>query len=120
MDDTIEFMTDSVVMGKAPSFELAIAYKREHEPGTRFNYNTAESQVLLELVRRVSGMDAADYLEDKLWRPLGMEHSGAWIIDRAGADSIHPDAAIAPGPAVLHGPDDQRFFRKEVAASAFR
>ncbi|MEL7031123.1 MAG: serine hydrolase [Pseudomonadota bacterium] len=94
MDDTVEFMTNSVVMGKAPSFELAIAYKREHEPGTTFNYNTAESQVLLELVRRVSGMDAADYLEQKLWRPLGMEHSGAWIIDRAGAGGAEVGGAM--------------------------
>ncbi|MEM9172099.1 MAG: serine hydrolase, partial [Pseudomonadota bacterium] len=46
MDDTIDFMTKSVVTGQTPAFDLAIAYKREHEPGTKFNYNTAESQVL--------------------------------------------------------------------------
>ncbi|MEM7329484.1 MAG: serine hydrolase [Pseudomonadota bacterium] len=94
MDDTVAFMTKSVVTGQAPAFDLAIAFKREHAPGTKFNYNTAESQVLLELVRRVSGMDAADYLEQKLWRPLGMQHSGAWIIDRAGADGAEVGGAM--------------------------
>lgn len=94
LDDTIEFMTKSVVMGRAPAFDLAIAYKREHEPGTVFNYNTAESQVLLELVRRVSGMNAADYLEQKLWRPLGMEHSGAWIIDHPGSTGAEVGGAM--------------------------
>lgn len=94
MDDTVEFMTQSVVMGRAPAFDLAIKFNREHEPGTKFNYNTAESQVLLELVRRVSDMDAADYLEQKLWRPLGMEHSGAWIIDRPGADGAEVGGAM--------------------------
>ncbi|MEO1552617.1 MAG: serine hydrolase [Pseudomonadota bacterium] len=94
MDDTVEFMTNSVVMGRSPAFDLAIAYQREHEPGTKFNYNTAESQVLLELVRRVSGMDAADYLEQKLWRPLGMEHAGAWIIDRPGSDGAEIGGAM--------------------------
>lgn len=84
MDDTVAFMTESVVTGKTPAFELAIAYKRENDPGTKFNYNTAESQVLLELIRRVSDMDAADYLEQKIWRPLGMEHSGEWVLDKAG------------------------------------
>ena len=94
MDDTIEFMTQSVVMGRTPAFDLAIAYEREHEPGTVFNYNTAESQVLLELVRRVSGMDAADYLEQRLWRPLGMEHSGAWIIDHPGSTGAEVGGAM--------------------------
>ncbi|MEL6724630.1 MAG: serine hydrolase [Pseudomonadota bacterium] len=86
MTDTVEFMTDSVITGQTPSFDLAIAYDREHEPGTTFNYNTAESQVLLELVRRVSGMDAADYLQQTIWAPVGMEHDGVWVLDRAGAD----------------------------------
>lgn len=94
MDDTISFMTKSVVTGQAPAFDLAIKFKREHAPGTKFNYNTAESQVLIELVRRVSGMDAADYLEQKLWRPLGMEHSGAWIIDAAGAEGAEIGGAM--------------------------
>lgn len=94
MDDTVAFMTKSVVTGQAPAFDLAIAYKRENEPGTKFNYNTAESQVLLELVRRVSGMDAAEYLEQKIWRPLGMEHSGAWILDHPGAEGAEVGGAM--------------------------
>lgn len=94
MDDTIDFMTKSVVTGQTPAFDLAIAYKREHEPGTKFNYNTAESQVLLELVRRVSGVSAADYLEQKIWRPLGMEHSGAWILDHPGAKGAEVGGAM--------------------------
>jgi hypothetical protein len=94
MDDTIAFMTKSVVTGQAPAFDLAIAYKRENEPGTKFNYNTAESQVLLELVRRVSGMDAAEYLEQKIWRPLGMEHSGAWILDHPGSEGAEVGGAM--------------------------
>jgi len=94
MDDTISFMTKSVVTGQKPSFDLAIRFKREHEPGTEFNYNTAESQVLLELVRRVSGMNAADYLEQSIWRPLGMEHDAGWIIDAAGADGAEIGGAM--------------------------
>ena len=94
MDDTVEFMTESVVTGQTPSFKLALAYQREHEPGTKFNYNTAESQVLLELVRRVSGMDASDYLEQTIWRPLGMEHSGEWVLDRAGVEGAEIGGAF--------------------------
>ncbi len=94
MDDTISFITKSVVTGQAPSFDLAIKFKRENDPGTKFNYNTAESQVLLELVRRVSGMDAADYLAQKIWQPLGMQHDAGWIIDAAGADGAEIGGAM--------------------------
>ncbi|MEO0607816.1 MAG: serine hydrolase, partial [Pseudomonadota bacterium] len=94
MTDTVDFMTRSVVTGQSPSFELAIKYKRDNDPGTKFNYNTAESQVLLELVRRVTGMDAADYLSEKLWQPLGMEFDGAWIIDGAGKDGAEIGGAF--------------------------
>lgn len=94
MDDTINFMTRSVISGQEPAYDIAIRFKRENEPGTTFNYNTAESQVLLELVRRVTGMDAADYLEQKVWRPLGMEHDAGWIIDRSGADGAEIGGAM--------------------------
>lgn len=94
MDDTVEFMTQSVVTGQKPSFDLAIRYPRENDPGTKFNYNTAESQVLLELIRRASGMNAADYLEQTLWRPLGMEHDAGWIIDAAGAGGAEIGGAM--------------------------
>lgn len=94
MDDTIALMTKSVVTGQEPAYDLAIEFKRENDPGTKFNYNTAESQVLVELVRRATGMNAADYLEQKLWRPLGMEHDAGWIIDLAGADGAEIGGAM--------------------------
>ncbi|GAB5455564.1 MAG: serine hydrolase [Henriciella sp.] len=94
MDDTVAFMTESVVMGKTPAFDLAIEFKRDNEPGTKFNYNTAESQVLLELIRRVTDMDAADYLSQSIWQPLGMEFDGAWIIDNAGQDGAEIGGAF--------------------------
>jgi len=84
LDDTFTFIGDSAVTGKRRAFAIATSYPRENEPGTKFNYNTAESQILIELVRRVSGRDAADYMSDKLWKPLGMQHDGGWIIDYPG------------------------------------
>lgn len=92
--DTVDFMTRSVITGQRPAFELAIAYKRENDPGTKFNYNTAESQVLIELVRRATGMDAADYLEQTLWRPLGMAHDAAWVLDAPGPEGAEVGGAL--------------------------
>ena len=33
-------------------------------------------------------------------------------VDRAGADRVHADAPVAPGPAVLHRPGDQRLLAR--------
>ena len=94
MTDTVKFITDSVVTGKRRAYDIAQTYKREHEPGTKFNYNTAESQILLELVRRVTKMDAADYLQQKIWQPLGMDHDAGWILDRAGREGAEIGGAF--------------------------
>ncbi len=94
MTDTMHFMTDSVVTGEQRAFDIAKSFKREHQPGTKFNYNTSESQILIELVRNVTGKTAADYLEEKVWRRLGMEHDAGWILDAPGADGAEVGGAF--------------------------
>ena len=86
LPDTIEFITETAILGNRRSFEMAASYSRHTEPGTFFSYNTAESQILLELVRQTTGKSAALYLEEKLWRPLGMSHDAAWVLDKPGPD----------------------------------
>ena len=41
--------------------------------GTRFNSNTAESNLLGEVLRSAIGMNAAPYLSQKIWQPMGTE-----------------------------------------------
>ncbi len=94
MADTVKFMTDSIVTGNQPAFDIAMTFPRANAPGTDFNYNTAESQILIELVRRVTKRTAAEYLEEKVWRPLGMEHDGAWIIDSPRASGAEIGGAF--------------------------
>jgi hypothetical protein len=83
-EDTVDFVTSSIVTGKQRAYEKAKSYPRQAPPGTLFNYNTAESQILLELVARASGAQVADYLEQSLWHPLGMEHDALWVLDQPG------------------------------------
>lgn len=95
--DTVDWITKSAVIGRMTAFEGAISYPRAKEPGTVFNYNTAESQVLIELVRRVTGKDAADYLSEKVWKPLGMSHDAVWVLDRAGPSGAEYGGAFFNG-----------------------
>ena len=52
---------------------------QEHKPGTVFNYNTAESNLLGEVLRAAIGNSATDYMNAKIWQDFGMEHWGNWM-----------------------------------------
>ncbi|MGB0920689.1 MAG: serine hydrolase domain-containing protein [Alphaproteobacteria bacterium] len=75
------FMGTSVIGNVLPANEAAAIFDRIHEPGTVFNYNTAETQVLGALVRRVTGKSLSAYLSEKIWQPLGQLHDATWALD---------------------------------------
>ncbi len=49
-------------------------------PGTLFNYNTAETNLLGEVLRSAIGMSAAPFLSKKIWQPMGMEYDANWLL----------------------------------------
>ena len=55
-----------------------------HEPGTVFHYDTGCSQVLSSLVKRLSGQEVIDFLEERLFQPLGCRDPRSWLRDPAG------------------------------------
>ena len=82
--DVNRFMGLSMFANIDPANPTAASFPRGFEPGTRFNYNTAESQILGWLVHEVSGMPVAHYLQEKIWQPLGMNHDASWLLDNYG------------------------------------
>ena len=56
------------------------ALPRVAAPGDRFNYNTAESNLVGEVLRSAIGMNAAPYLSQKIWQPMGMEYDATWLL----------------------------------------
>ena len=56
----------------------------EAEPGTRFNYNTGETNLVGALLRAAIGNNASSYLEAKIWSAF-MEHPASWSIN-AGSE----------------------------------
>lgn len=61
--------------------ELMASLPRDAEPGTRVRYSTGETQVLAEALRGVVGMPLAEYLEQRIWQPAGMEAEALWWLD---------------------------------------
>lgn len=50
-----------------------LSFPVERKPGTYFCYNTIGTYMLSAAVQKVSGEKIVDYLEPRLWQPLGIE-----------------------------------------------
>jgi len=54
------------------------------KPGKKFNYNTAETDLVGAIVRSAIGNNLATYLTDKIWVPFGMESDASWLLHGPG------------------------------------
>lgn len=59
---------------------------RAHEPGTTFNYNTGETDLVGVLVSKATGETLAQYASEKIWKPYGMERDAVWMTDPGGQE----------------------------------
>lgn len=59
------------------------------EPGTEFRYESMTSAILGAVIERASGKRYADYLSERVWKPLGMEHPALINIDSRMHDFAH-------------------------------
>lgn len=57
---------------------------REAPPGSKWVYKTSETNLVGVLVAAATGKPLAEYLSEKIWRPIGMERDGEWMIDDVG------------------------------------
>jgi CubicO group peptidase (beta-lactamase class C family) len=57
---------------------------RAKAPGTVFVYNSGNAQILGVIVQRATHKTLAAYLEEKVWKPAGMEADAFWVRDRFG------------------------------------
>jgi len=65
---------------------FAASLTRERAPGTRRQYVSIDTHVLAMVLVRATGQSVSQYMEEKLYRPLGMEYDGYWIIDGHGME----------------------------------
>lgn len=55
-------------------------------PGQNFQYNKYHPQLLGLILERTTGMTVTQYLQTRLWDPLGMEYDGSWSTDSIESD----------------------------------
>jgi CubicO group peptidase (beta-lactamase class C family) len=62
--------------------ELALENSRiEGEPGEYFEYNNYNPLLIGMILERATGMSVSRYLQQELWKPMGMEADGSWSLD---------------------------------------
>ena len=64
-------------------------HKRIQQPGKKFYYASAETQVVGLVLRRATGKSLADYLAEKIWQPMGAESDASWIVDQSGQEAAY-------------------------------
>jgi len=50
-------------------------------PGEEFHYNNYHPLLLGMILERATGTSVTNYLQEKIWKPIGMEYSGSWSLD---------------------------------------
>ncbi len=73
-------------LGQRPGEILTLMANLEthSKPGVRWNYSTGETHIAGALIHAATGKWAADYLSEKLWKPLGMESDATWWLESEG------------------------------------
>jgi CubicO group peptidase (beta-lactamase class C family) len=61
--------------------ELALNSQIEGKAGQYFEYNNYNPLLVGMILERATGMHVAGYLQEKLWKPMGMEADGSWSLD---------------------------------------
>ncbi len=77
------FRSDDILTTYYPDQrEAALEFTEIRDPpGNYFRYNKYHPQLLGLILERATGMPVAQYLEQKIWQPLGMEYDGSWSMD---------------------------------------
>jgi CubicO group peptidase (beta-lactamase class C family) len=84
--DVARMFLEPVPPGVDPTVHYMRKLPRETAPGTKWVYKTGETNLIGVLVRRATGRTLADYAEEKIWKPAGMERDGFWMKDQTGAE----------------------------------
>ena len=73
-----------------PGVDALVSYMRrlprDAPAGTRWHYSTGETNLVGILVSRAVGKPLAQYLQEKIWQPAGMERPATWLLSKSGQE----------------------------------
>jgi CubicO group peptidase (beta-lactamase class C family) len=75
--------------GKGTIASITQFNRRIAPAGTRFYYASIEPDVLGVVLRYATGKSLSDYLQEKIWGPIGAEDDAKWLLDAEGFELAH-------------------------------
>jgi CubicO group peptidase (beta-lactamase class C family) len=89
-DDVTKLVLDTYIqVGQGGAAAVTRFNERAAPSGTKFSYSSAETQVLGLVLRSATGRPVAEYLQEKIWEPIGAEADATWLIDKTGQESTY-------------------------------
>jgi CubicO group peptidase (beta-lactamase class C family) len=91
-DDALQLILDTYARlgpGGGVGAVTSFSNRRERPAGTKFAYASVETQVLGLVLARAIGRPVAEYLEQKIWRPMGAEADATWLVDNSGQEATY-------------------------------
>jgi len=74
--------------GSEPGVDPLVSYMRHlpraAEPGTKWHYDTGETDMVGIMVANAVGEPLSQYLSEKVWSTYGMEQDAVWMVDASG------------------------------------
>lgn len=61
--------------------EVALSAEIERPPGEEFLYCNYNPLILGMILERATGMPVTEYLESRIWHPMGAQYEGSWSLD---------------------------------------
>lgn len=87
-DDVMKLVLDTYIQVGAGGVGAVTSFNERVVPaGTMFAYASIETQVLGLVLRAVVGRPVAEYLQEKIWQPIGAEADATWLVDRSGQEA---------------------------------
>ena len=108
--------TYSIRSGEGDWVKGFMEWPLQYEPGTCYCYNSLGTYVLSAAVQKVTGQKVVDYLDSRLWQPLGIEKP-FWLESPAGINTggwglfLKTEDLAKMGLCILNG---GKFNKKQV------
>jgi len=59
-----------------------------YPPGKHFEYSNINTQLLGLILQRTTGQTISHYLQEKIWKPLGMEYPASWSLSNDDSTGV--------------------------------
>ncbi|MFB6343134.1 serine hydrolase domain-containing protein [Saccharicrinis sp. FJH62] len=67
-----------------------LVFKAEisEKPGEKTHYSSVNVQLLTLILERATGVSVSEYLQEKIWQPIGMQYEARWSVDNKRKNPI--------------------------------